>query len=368
MGRYVPPDQEGVISGNKLNRKHALGARASKVASQGILTVRFEMPFGVWCSSCPKPTLIGQGVRFNAEKKKVGAYHSSPIYSFRMRHSACGGWIEIRTDPAHTAYVVTEGGKRRDTGDEGAGESLVGGTYEIQTAAERERARASAFSTLEKTIEDRERLIEARQRIGELEDASARQWDDPYAQNRRLRAAFRIGRQERERSAAATEDLKDRMSLGIDLVEASDDDARRAALIDFGGQSTAGDTSDVALAKPLFASPEPPSRAPASAVAVSTSKRDSKVPKLRSELTRSKTREALASEVATKTRKAMDPFLDSRDRAPTRHSSLIPGLKRKRAEEEFVEESWEKGERGRRREETVSVKASAASLVNYDSD
>src|SRR2546430_5721630 len=96
MGRYVPPEYEGTTSANKLAGKHALGARARK-SSQGILTVRFEMPFAIWCTTCPQPTIIGQGVRFNAEKKKVGAYYSTPIYSFRMKHSICGGWIEIQT-------------------------------------------------------------------------------------------------------------------------------------------------------------------------------------------------------------------------------------------------------------------------------
>ena len=49
MGRYVPPDQEGVVSGNALNRKHPLGARAGKLA-QGVLTVRFDMSFAVECT------------------------------------------------------------------------------------------------------------------------------------------------------------------------------------------------------------------------------------------------------------------------------------------------------------------------------
>ncbi|KAL9070099.1 MAG: hypothetical protein Q9157_005923, partial [Trypethelium eluteriae] len=70
MGRYVPPEHEGTLSGNQLAGKHALGARAAKLKSAGILTVRFELPFAIWCSSCPPETLIGQGVRFNAEKKK----------------------------------------------------------------------------------------------------------------------------------------------------------------------------------------------------------------------------------------------------------------------------------------------------------
>ena len=117
MGKYVPPDLEGTTSGNKLHNKNALGARASKL-KQGILTVRFEMPYAIWCSTCPKPTIIGQGVRFNAEKRKVGNYYTTPIWSFKMRHAACGGEIELQTDPKNTAYVVISGAKKRDTGED----------------------------------------------------------------------------------------------------------------------------------------------------------------------------------------------------------------------------------------------------------
>lgn len=39
------------------------------------------------------------GVRYNAEKKKIGNYHSTPIYSFRCKCHLCSGWFEIQTDP-----------------------------------------------------------------------------------------------------------------------------------------------------------------------------------------------------------------------------------------------------------------------------
>ena len=39
------------------------------------------------------------GVRYNAEKKKVGMYYSTPIYSFRCKCHLCDGWFEIQTDP-----------------------------------------------------------------------------------------------------------------------------------------------------------------------------------------------------------------------------------------------------------------------------
>lgn len=39
------------------------------------------------------------GVRYNAEKKKIGMYYSTPMYSFRCKCHLCDGWFEIQTDP-----------------------------------------------------------------------------------------------------------------------------------------------------------------------------------------------------------------------------------------------------------------------------
>ena len=39
------------------------------------------------------------GVRYNAEKKKVGNYYTTPIYKFRMKCHLCDNYIEIETDP-----------------------------------------------------------------------------------------------------------------------------------------------------------------------------------------------------------------------------------------------------------------------------
>ena len=40
-----------------------------------------------------------KGVRYNAEKRRVGAYYSTPIYKFRMKCALCDQFFEIRTDP-----------------------------------------------------------------------------------------------------------------------------------------------------------------------------------------------------------------------------------------------------------------------------
>lgn len=39
------------------------------------------------------------GVRYNAEKKKVGNYYTTPIYRFRMKCHLCDNHFEIETDP-----------------------------------------------------------------------------------------------------------------------------------------------------------------------------------------------------------------------------------------------------------------------------
>lgn len=349
MGKYVPPDLEGTTSGNKLNRKHALGARASKLASQGILTVRFEMPFAVWCATCPKPTIIGQGVRFNAEKRRVGAYHSTPVFAFRMRHADCGGAIEIHTDPKNTAYVVVEGGRKRDTGEDRVSDEV--GQAPILTAKEREVLRTNAFAKLEKTIEDREMLIVAKARIGELEDANHRSWEDPYELNRRLRKEFRVGRHEREKDGKATEDLQDRMSLGMDLVPATAEDARRAALVDF-GPAEKGVMGESALSKPLFDRATPESKTP-----ISSGKK-----RLKPEVVAARMKESLVSEIVGNTRLSRDPFLaqEHGSKTPLR----ISGIKRKHVDAEATDTSLTRGEDHGMKKTSITP----AALVNYDSD
>ncbi|KAL7816226.1 CWC16 protein [Trichoderma gracile] len=317
MGRYVPPDHEGTItSGNRLQGKHPLGQRARKLASHGILTVRFEMPYAIWCLHCPKPTIIGQGVRFNAEKKRAGSYFSTPVWQFRFKHAECGGWIEMRTDPKNTAYVVVEGGKKRDTGD--ATKHTLGeeGGNVILTDKERDELRNNAFASLEKTIADRKRLEMAADRIEDLTALSERHWGDPYALNQRLRRDFRKGRKQRERDAARAEDIRERMGLGMELVPEVEEDAQRARLVDFGAVEEE-DGGERALLKPLFSTTKATvsttkdaqkqtgtkKATTAAAAAAATSK---------AEKAASRRKEAFVADVLSNTRAAQDPFLKQR--------------------------------------------------------
>lgn len=373
MGRYVPPDQEGLSSGNQLAGKHPLGARASRLRTEGVLTVRFEMPFAVWCDHCrPHPAIIGQGVRFNAEKRKVGNYYSSPVFSFRMRHAACGGWIEVRTDPKNTAYVVVSGGRKRDTGEgkEGAGgggggDSLVGGgaagARPIRTFQEQAEERESAFANLEKTIADRAAFEAAKERIGEIHEENAKQWDDPYARNQMLRKQFRVGRKQREKDAEVSADLQDRMSLGIELLPESEEDARWARLVDFGSKPEGFVGQEVkVLAKPLFGDDKSDVNG-AEGINKSKGKAVKAPRKLKSEIAASKMRESLVSEIMGNTRLASDPFLEPRSRDSTKTSTTLPGLKRKRLTESEPPQPPDEGPAGK-------VVAVSSGLVDYDSD
>ena len=58
---------------------------------------RFEMPYNIWCNTCGNH--VGMGVRYNAEKTKIGNYFTTPIFQFRMKCHLCDGHYEIKTDP-----------------------------------------------------------------------------------------------------------------------------------------------------------------------------------------------------------------------------------------------------------------------------
>merc|ERR1719186_1260382 len=68
------------------------------------------MPYNIWCGGCKNH--IGMGVRFNAEKTKLGMYYTTPIYQFRMKCTLCPNHFSIKTDPGNMDYVIVEGARR----------------------------------------------------------------------------------------------------------------------------------------------------------------------------------------------------------------------------------------------------------------
>ncbi|KAI4197323.1 MAG: hypothetical protein LQ350_005992 [Teloschistes chrysophthalmus] len=301
------------------------------------------MPFAIWCTTCPKPTIIGQGVRFNAEKKKVGNYHSTPIFQFRMKHNVCGGAIEIQTDPKNTAYVVTDGAKRRDTGDE----KVLDGDMIIRSAEEREQLQNDAFAALEGRVEEKRQTFTDKSRIEGLYREKGKAWDDPYAASKKLRKVFRVERKARQSDEERTEDLKEKMSLGMDLVAETEDDRRRAELVDFGVID--GEMAVVkAKSKPLFGRTSSTQSIGQMPVATKTHTGARGV------------RETLQSELGKNTRAAMDPFLTD-NKPSTTPTSMI---KRKTPADRV-----ERGADALNSIDTTAIRVPrSTALVDYESD
>lgn len=124
-GFYFPPDwdpKKGSLDKHqrKKGHEHALGKNRVKNLHKGILVIRFEMPFKIKCLNCLE--YVGKGSRFDADKKRVGQYLSTPIYEFRMHcgqivdpkvsrdgKTHCNNVWVIRTDPKNCDYALVEG-------------------------------------------------------------------------------------------------------------------------------------------------------------------------------------------------------------------------------------------------------------------
>ncbi|KAI9659634.1 MAG: hypothetical protein M1831_003715 [Alyxoria varia] len=310
-------------------------------ASRG-QTIRFEMPFHILCSTCPSTSTsapIGQGVRFNALKTRAGNYFSTPIWNFRMKHPACGGWIELRTDPKNADFVVTEGARRRDFG---GGEDEVGneGGYLEEAESEmpasmlaprrgpggrvavEDQKREDAFAALEGKTEKKKKDKTQTERLEELWSLKERDWKDVDASGRRARDAFRVGRRQRQRDAAQKETVQESMGLGIELLDENESDRKRAAAVEF------GDTKDsvrggqaashiASAAKPLFASSAGTSRA-------LDSKRGHKT---RAQIKAESQLQSLKQELSGNTRAAIDPFSVSTDSKAERPNGKKESIK-----------------------------------------
>ncbi|KAG7673695.1 hypothetical protein Ndes2526B_g02848 [Nannochloris sp. 'desiccata'] len=224
---YQPPDWDpSKESRNKFHGSHgALGDRARKL-HEGILIIRFEMPFPVWCSGCNH--LIGRGVRFNAEKKQVGAYHSTKIWSFTMRAPCCKQHIEIHTDPRNADYVVVSGGRKKA---EAAGDDEAGGRVSVDPRAETRPT--DPIALLETKEEDKQKATNDRDVLYSLHEQSSSRFRSDVDNNRELRRAMRSARKEEQ----GRDHRRTQLGLPehITLAPETNMDRLRAAAVDFGG-------------------------------------------------------------------------------------------------------------------------------------
>ncbi|KAF8556181.1 DUF572-domain-containing protein [Imleria badia] len=224
FNKYYPPDYDGEKhkSLNAYRGKHALGDRARKL-DKGILITRFELPFNIWCGTCNNH--IGMGVRYNAEKKKVGSYYSTPIYSFRCKCHLCDSWFEIQTDPKNTRYVVVSGARQKD--EEWNPEENGGFAIHDPDA---NAGPADPLAALEKstTAQDHVNKVQI-PRLESLQDVSDRYNGDPYALSTLVRKRFRAEKKIDAAKRAADDQLKGRYGLPETLQLAAEDDESKSA-------------------------------------------------------------------------------------------------------------------------------------------
>ncbi|XP_043079057.1 coiled-coil domain-containing protein 130 homolog [Puntigrus tetrazona] len=227
VNKYYPPDFDPAKHGsiNGYRKTHPLRERARKL-SQGILIIRFEMPYNIWCDGCKNH--IGMGVRYNAEKKKVGTYYTTPIYRFRMKCHLCVNYIEMQTDPATCDYLIVSGAQRKEERwDMAENEQILTTEH-----SEKEKLETDAMYKLDHGGKDKEKLRAAIPSLTELQEHQSG-WKDDFQLNCALRRKFRT-----EKKVIAEEEEKDnavrmRTGLSIPLLPEKEEDKKLASLLTF---------------------------------------------------------------------------------------------------------------------------------------
>lgn len=217
--KYYPPDWDpSKGSVNRYNKSHPLRHRARKV-DEGILVVRFEMPFNIWCLKCDNH--IGMGVRYNAEKSKVGNYYSTPIYKFRMKCHLCDNHFEIQTEPSKFDYIILGGARKQahltgERSDEGLNTSLTNDETKLRLE--------DAMHRLEKRVEEKIQSDSQLPNLHELARWRSR-YEDHYSTNQLVRSQYRQKRKRIEQKKDRDKKMLKKMSLKISLAKTSKQDA-----------------------------------------------------------------------------------------------------------------------------------------------
>lgn len=224
---YYPPDYDPRAGGlNKFLGTHALRERARKL-HMGILIIRFEMPYNIWCNGCENH--IGMGVRYNAEKKKIGMYYSTPLYQFRMKCHLCDNHFEIKTDPANLDYVIVSGARRQENRwDPTQNEQVVPETKEVSC-----RLYDDAMYKLEHGIDDKKVAKSRDTALEGVINLNENIWKDDYSSNCAVRALFREKKKELKKKQSEDHALLKKTGLDINLVNEHKDDIKLAKLLTY---------------------------------------------------------------------------------------------------------------------------------------
>jgi len=223
VNKYYPPDWDPSKGGlNKYHGQHALRERAHKL-HLGIMVIRFEMPFNMWCGGCKAH--IGMGVRYNAEKKKIGMYYTTPLWQFRMKCHLCDNYIEIHTDPKNFDYLVVSGGARKEERyDQEDAECAAAHEPE-----ERKKLNTDPMFQLEYKEKD-EKVIESAAPLMDTLQQDKDVWKDDYTLNQSLRKRFR---EDTKDDRKHNKILKDKMGVSLKMLPTTKADKYASSLVRF---------------------------------------------------------------------------------------------------------------------------------------
>lgn len=224
--KYYPPEwnpSKGSI--NTFRGSHPLRERARKL-DQGILVIRFELPFNVWCDGCNNH--LGMGVRYNSEKSKIGMYYSTPIYQFRMKCHLCDNHFVIKTDPQNLDYIVVSGARRQERRWDPEENEQINVDKSIK-----KRISLDPMFKLEHEVIDKNKAISNKNTIDHLEEAQDGRWKDDYSSNCDVRKVFRSEKKKIKEIAINDSKLlkKSSLPLSLRLVPETEADIKMAKLL-----------------------------------------------------------------------------------------------------------------------------------------
>ncbi|XP_013387619.1 coiled-coil domain-containing protein 130 isoform X2 [Lingula anatina] len=190
------------------------------------MIIRFEMPYNIWCDGCKNH--IGMGVRYNAEKSKIGMYYTTPLYKFRMKCHLCDNHFEIKTDPANHDYVIISGARRKEQRYDPKDNEQI----ETEDKSVKKKLATDAMFKLEHGVDDKAKVQSVAYTLDQLEEIKAEKRDD-YMLNRRARDMFRKEKRALKDSLEADNALIARSSLGVSLVPEKEEDVKLAGLMKY---------------------------------------------------------------------------------------------------------------------------------------
>lgn len=218
--KYYPPDWDpSKGSANTYQKTNHLRKRAKRI-QEGVLVVRFEMPFNIICSGCEN--FIAMGVRYNADKTRNGNYYSTPIYRFKMKCHLCDNYFEIETEPSKFDYKIISGARRQVRYERATDHD----DDQIDQNQADLKMKADAMARLEAKVEEKLSGSSNLITLQDLQEWRSKRKDD-FKDNQLLRSKYRDRRKKKRQERDAAEKKVRLDKLKLELVDAMKPESRK---------------------------------------------------------------------------------------------------------------------------------------------